>query len=61
MVRAVSAADLQQAHAAPAAQWATRLGDVLYEDPGTEADLRSLVWEIQVLLPAHVTPVKRVG
>ncbi|HEX9540496.1 MAG TPA: hypothetical protein VGA04_20225 [Streptosporangiaceae bacterium] len=50
LTAAVSAADLQQAQAALAAQWATRLG----EDPGTEADLRSLVREIQALLPVHV-------
>ena len=54
LTAAVSAADLRQAQAALAARWATRLGDLLYEDPGTEADLRSLVREIQALLPAHV-------
>ena len=54
LTAAVSAADLQQVQAALAAQWATRLGDLLDEDPGTEADLRSLVREIQALLPAHV-------
>lgn len=35
-----------------AAQWTTRLADLLEEDPGVEADLRTLVQEIRVALPA---------
>jgi len=34
-----------------AAQWATRLADLLGEDPGAAADLQVLVEEIQALLP----------
>ena len=45
-------ADLEQARAALAAQWVTRLADLLEEDPGAEADLRALVQEIQAQLPA---------
>jgi hypothetical protein len=48
------AGDLEQARAALAAQWATRLADVLDEDPAAEADLRALVQEIQARLPAGV-------
>ena len=45
-------ADLEQARAALAAQWATRLADLLDEDPAVEADLRTLVQQIQAALPA---------
>jgi hypothetical protein len=48
------AGDLEQARAALAAQWATRLADVLEENPAAEADLRILVQEIQARLPAGV-------
>ncbi len=44
--------DPEQARAALAAQWATRLADLLDEDPAVEADLRSLVQQIQAALPA---------
>jgi len=44
--------DLEQARAALAAQWATRLADLLDEDPAVEADLRTLVQQIQAALPA---------
>ncbi len=44
--------DLEQARAALAAQWATRLADLLDEDPAVEADLRGLVQQIQAALPA---------
>ncbi len=44
--------DLEQARAALAAQWATRLADLLDEDPAVEADLRGLVQRIQAALPA---------
>ena len=45
-------AGLEQARAALAAQWATRLADLLEDDPGVEADLRVLVQRIQKELPA---------
>ena len=45
-------ADLEQARAVLAEQWAGRLADLLEEDPGAEADLRALVQEIQAALPA---------
>jgi len=45
-------ADLEGARAALAAQWVTRMADLLEEDSGVEADLRTLVQQIQALLPA---------
>jgi hypothetical protein len=47
-------ADLERARAALEAQWVTRLADLLEEDPGIEADLRTLVEEIQARLSASV-------
>ena len=47
-------ADLEQTRAALEAQWVTRLTDLLEEDPGVEADLRTLVEEIQAQLPAGI-------
>ena len=44
--------DGEQARAALAAQWATRLADLLDVNPGAEADLRALVQRIQKQLPA---------
>ncbi len=44
-------ADLERTRAALEAQWVTRLRDLLEEDPGVEADLRTLVQEIQAQLP----------
>jgi hypothetical protein len=49
-----AAADLERVRAAQEAQWATRLTDLLEEDPGVEAELRSLVEEIRAQLPAGV-------
>jgi hypothetical protein len=46
--------DLERARAALEAQWTTRLTDLLEEDPGVEAELRSLVEEIRAQLPAGV-------
>ncbi len=51
---AVTGAELTQARAALEAQWTTRLADLLEEDPGIEADLRTLMQEIQAQLPAGV-------
>jgi hypothetical protein len=45
-------ADLEAVRAALEAQWVTRMRDLLEEDPGVEADLRTLVREIQAELPA---------
>jgi hypothetical protein len=47
-------ADLERARGAQEAQWTTRLTDLLEEDPGVEAELRSLVEEIRAQLPAGV-------
>ena len=47
-------ADLERTRAALEAQWVTRLADLLEEDPGVEADLRTLVQEIQAQLPARM-------
>jgi hypothetical protein len=33
------------------AQWATRLADLLEEDPGAEGDLRALIEQVQAALP----------
>jgi Tetratricopeptide repeat len=51
---AAAGADLESARSALEAQWVTRLGDLLEEDPGAEADLRALVEEIRAMLPAAV-------
>ena len=45
-------ADLEGIRAALEAQWATRMRDLLEEDPGVEADLRALVQEIRPQLVA---------
>src|SRR5215470_797331 len=45
-------ADLEPVHAELDAQWVTRMRDLLEEDPGVEADLRTLVQEIQAQLSA---------
>lgn len=45
-------ADLDRVRAALQAQWTTRIADLLEEDPGVEADLRTLVQQIQGQLPA---------
>jgi hypothetical protein len=47
-------ADMEQVRAALEAQWVTRMRDLLEEDPGVEADLRTLVQEIQAQLPAGI-------
>jgi hypothetical protein len=47
-------ADLERVRAALEAQWATRLTDLLDEDPDVEAELRSLVEEIRAQLSAGV-------
>ena len=44
--------DAEHTRAALEAQWVTRMRDLLEEDPGVEADLRTLVREIQAQLPA---------
>src|ERR1035441_1886168 len=41
-----TSADLERVRAALEAQWTTRLADLLEDDPGVEADLRTLVAEI---------------
>ena len=45
-------ADLEAVRAALEAQWVTRMRDLLEEDPGVEADLRTLVQEIKAQLRA---------
>jgi hypothetical protein len=47
-------ADLDRVRAALDAQWVTRMTDLLEEDPGVEADLRSLVEQIRAQIPAGV-------
>ena len=45
-------ADLEPAQAAAARRWENRFADLLDEDPGIEADLRTVVEEIAAQLPA---------
>lgn len=45
-------AALAQTRAALAAQWVTRMADLLEEDPGVEVDLRTLVQQVQAQMPA---------
>ena len=45
-------ADLERTRAALEVQWVTRLADLLEDDPGVEADLRTVVQQIQAQLPA---------
>jgi hypothetical protein len=47
-------ADLERARAAAEVQWTTRLADLLEEDPGVEAELRSVVEEVRAQLSAGV-------
>jgi hypothetical protein len=44
--------ELEQASAMQAAQWTTRLADLLEENPDAEAELRALVGELRAALPA---------
>jgi hypothetical protein len=48
----VEGKDLEQVGAVLAERWAGRLADLLEEHPDAEADLRTLVQEIQAALPA---------
>lgn len=47
--------DLESVRIALAERWAGRLADLLEEVPGVETDLRTLVSEIQAMLPATVS------
>ena len=49
---AAQGADLEPAQAAAARRWENRFADLLDEDPGIEADLRTVVEEIAAQLPA---------
>jgi hypothetical protein len=44
--------DLERMRAALEAQWTTRLADLLEDDPGVEADLRTLVEQVQAQMSA---------
>lgn len=46
--------DSEETRAAQEAQWTTRLADLLEENPDAEAGLRTLVQQIQAVLPAGV-------
>jgi Protein of unknown function (DUF4231) len=54
-LQAAPAVDLERVQAELAAQWATRIADVLEERPQVEAELRSLVNQIRAQLPARPT------
>jgi hypothetical protein len=45
-------ADLERTRAVLAAQWSTRVADLLEDYPDAEADLRALIEQIQAALPA---------
>ena len=49
---AAAPAELEQVQADLASKWALRLSDLLEENPDAEAELRALVDEIRVMLPA---------
>jgi hypothetical protein len=49
---AASGTELERARAVLAERWAGRLADLLEEDPGAEADLRTVIQEVQAVLPA---------
>jgi len=53
-LQAVSGQELEKARTDLAKVWQVRLEDLLEEDPGVEADLRSVVEEVRALLPATV-------
>ena len=50
-VTAVAGTELERVRAMLAERWAGRLADLLEEDPGAEAELRTAVLEIQAVLP----------
>ena len=50
----LAGSDSDQARAAEAVAWKTRLESLLEEDPGAEAQLRALVEEVRAQLPAGV-------
>jgi multidrug efflux pump subunit AcrA (membrane-fusion protein) len=47
----VADTDLESARSALQAQWATRLADLLEEDPSAESELRALIEEVRAALP----------
>lgn len=49
---AAAGIDLERTRAVLAERWAGRLAGLLEEDPGIEADLRTVVQEVQAVLPA---------
>ena len=51
---AVTGRDLEQVRVALAERWTARIADLLEEQPDVEADLRTLVHDIRVQLPAGV-------
>ena len=51
-VTAAAGTDLERARAMLAERWAGRLADLLEEDPGAEAELRTALQEIQAVLPS---------
>jgi len=50
----VTGADLEQVRMALAARWTGRLADLLEEHPDAEADLRTLIKQVQAGLPAGI-------
>jgi len=53
-LEAVTGQELEKARTDLAKVWQVRLEDLLEEDPGVEADLRSVVEVVRALLPAGV-------
>jgi hypothetical protein len=52
LAAAAPGTDLEQAREAQTERWTGRFADLLDEDPGLEAELRALVQEVAVQLPA---------
>lgn len=51
---AVAGQELEQARVELARAWQVRMADLLEEDPGIEAELRTVVEEVRAQLPAEV-------
>jgi hypothetical protein len=51
LTTAAAGAELERARKAQADRWAGRFADLLDEDPGVEAELRTLVEEVAAQLP----------
>jgi hypothetical protein len=53
-IAAATPAELEQVRTGLVREWALRVGDLLEDNPDAEAEVRSVVEEIQALLPADI-------